>query len=956
MLMMTAAIIQVIWIFLLAVLSTTICQQTFGFQQLQQEHRSCYPTKNLCQQVRDASLAQGGRGGGGGATSSVCLTSMAKRDDNAMALLEKPSVTKKNNNRKRKAMSNRPSGVQQSQLLRKEATNKTTTADSLYSKIESYITNNEDLEQIQKAMNLSILDPSSTNRQRSTGEEDNCIYHAVGIAHIMVDMKLDASTIIAGLLYSHIDGNNTPHRDHNLDDNTEISLQYVEDEFGITIRNMVEGVSKITNAIRSSNNNKKKDRFGAGDLTESQKKTNEQYRKMIVAMAEDDIRILLVKLADQTQTIRELVQRSDNSSDSKQIAKETLDLFAPLAHRLGLYTLKTELEEMSFRVWQPEEYNQLEHMVSTKKEQRQRYTDTVIQQITDFLNEEGLPVRSVDNQDDSHGVAMVSGRAKSFYAIHQKMNSKKKAFDDIQDLIAFRILVNNVSQCYEALGIVTSKWEPIPGRFKDYVAKPKPNGYQSLHTTVIGPGGKFIEVQIRTYQMHDDAENGVAAHFIYKSQNGGGAGGKKKKDQDEAKRYTWLRQLVEWVQTSDDKDGGGNYNNEPLLSTRQDADGKYYLTTKKEATRKVGDDDESNDELMNSGVFVFSPQGQLFEITKGSSVLDFAYRIHSDLGNHCVGAKVDGKMVPLKHRLKNGETVEIMKSSTQRPRQEWLKIVQTSKAKSRIKAWLYKEQRSHQQADHEPVAHGKELLEKALLNYASSSQRLLHNKDGIKTYKENLTGILSKFGFDDERDFLLSLSSGQISVASVVQAIFSSRGPSLPQRLGDIVNSEEMALPTLEDSDSTSNRPTQRDDGIVVGGKRNILVTYCRNCNPLYGEEISGVVTQGRGVKVHRTDCKYLIDSEEERHVDAVWDETVKSAPRRATEVEIIFEDESGMLNKITKIILSCKIKIGGVTTKKLLDGRGLTRLGLMLSSIDDLNLVTQSLLQEKEIISVKRR
>lgn len=712
----------------------------------------------------------------------------------------------------------------------------------------------EGREIIQKA--VSDLSPNTTQ-------------HALGVATILADLKLDVASVVAGMLQCNI-GNPCNHR------------QELQREFGVEISSLVKGVEEIDSTLEAYHQNER--RHEAARETEN-------YRKLILAMARD-IRVVLIKLADQTQRMRML--EGQDSKHQMKVAQETLDLYSPLAHRLGMYALKTELEDISLRYWKPEAFNQLRVMVSAREVQRQQYTNKVIHMLQERSVDGGLGAKT-----------MITGRAKSFFSIYQKMQQQNKAFDDIQDLMAFRILVDDLSQCYLALGIVHSNWKPVDGRFKDYIALPKTNGYQSLHTTVIGPEGKRMEVQIRTHDMHRIAEGGVAAHWMYKG-NAKGSASKGSKSDQEAERCKLLQQLVGWAQQSNE-DG-------PLKNVHS--------------------------ELFEKEVFVFSPRGQLFSLSKGATVLDFAYRVHSEVGNHCVGAKVNGKMVPLKYEVENGDTVEILQSSIQTPNQEWLKIVHTAKAKARIKTWLKREQ-----VREDSITLGREMLEMGLKRYASRDSAI----NGEDEYRKKLPQLLSVFKFSNEQQMLTALAYGQISVPSVLQGVFG--GPSSNGRT-DPSGKEEEAL--LSRSVPSSSRGPQTINSVVVGGKRNILTSYCRNCNPLFGEAVQGVVTQGRGVKIHRSDCHHLSGSDPARRMDVVWDDTAKAA-KRSLVVEVLFEDGPGMLATMSKAISSADVFIVGALTRSHSNGAGVARFELKLSTVGELHRVTMELQQESGVLRVRR-
>lgn len=739
--------------------------------------------------------------------------------------------------------------------------------------------NKKDKELLTKAIllakKLQLDDETANSTDRSARSWD----HIHGVGLLIANLKLDVASIVASLLSW-----NSP---RGLDMGF---LQEVENEFGADVRKLVERVQSLESI----------------PPYQCTKHDPEKYQKLLVAIADDDVRVMVIKLADESEKVkRHLVQENKDLHLSAELtARQILDVYAPLAHRLGTYTLKTDLEDMALRLWKPAVYEQIKTLVATRQEELQLYTDQVIDILMSLLEEAGMVTMKVGDFKKPPTNIGVSGRAKSYYSIYRKMELKDVSFGDIQDLMAFRILVYDVSQCYQALGAIYDKWKPLEGRFKDYIAQPKLNGYKSLHTTVIGHEQRRMEVQIRTHEMHDISESGIAAHWIYK--------GKNKGIMDDAQHFQWLRQLVEGIQ----------------MDERQQ--------------------EQSQEASMDSiaferEVFVFSPQGNLFALTEGSSVLDFAFCIHSHLGSHCTGGKVDGRMVPLKYRLKNGDTVDIIKSNNQTPRKEWLEIVKTSKAKSRIKAWLKKREMGEESA-----GLGKAIMEKALKKYESRQRGTV---DSLAVYKEKLDHLLTEFHLRDEQELLQAVAYGQITTRNLLQELFkvSSTNRELFPLLHE--DGDEVVLKSLSSLDV---RPG-KSDGVVIGGERNMLISFCRNCNPLQGEDVRGVITQGRGVKIHRLGCHYLEGTEEERRMDAVWDATAKGRPRRA-QVEVICEDSPGVLASMSKAIASANVNIGSATLKKFSNGRSLARFDLMLRSIDELRTVMQQLEQEPDIIGVKRR
>ena len=675
--------------------------------------------------------------------------------------------------------------------------------DALLAKVHSYCPDADD-EMICKAYHFAEI--AHKSQKRRSGEP--YLIHPVAVANIIADMRLDVPAICAALLHDTVE------------DCDEVCFGDIQSNFGEEVAALVDGMTKISRIKFKS----------------QQEEEAENYRKLIVAMAQD-IRVILVKLADRLHNIRTLQYMPRQKQINK--ARETLELYAPLAHRLGLYRFKEELEDTSLKYLEPKAYRELSDKIKSGKEERQRYIREVIGTMLQYLIEGGIAATAID----------ISGRPKSYYSIYQKMKEQNLPFESIQDITAFRIIVDDIAQCYQALGVVHTHFKPIPGRFKDYIALPKANDYQSLHTTVIGPEGRRVEIQIRTKDMHSIAENGIAsAHGVYKGQNTSDSA-------EEAQRFKWLKQLVEWVQDLNDP-------NEFIDSVKED--------------------------LFEREVYVFSPGGQLFALAQGSSLLDFAYRVHTELGNRCVGGKVNGKMVPMRQRLRNGDTVEVMTSSDQVPRRSWLDFVRTSKAQARIRQWLKQEQRQ------ESIELGQELLDKEL------------KKQGGKRHEQ--------------------------SDASTLHSI------------------EEKA------AQREASRSKDVRDGIIVGGARNVLINYCKSCNPLRGEEIKGVITLGRGIKIHRLGCKYLLETDESRRLDASWDTGALSTPSRSVQLKVICEDQPGILATMSKAIAAQKIDIRSVNLRKISNNRGLAKFEVMLSSVEDLERVIGQLSQEKGVISVERR
>ena len=667
--------------------------------------------------------------------------------------------------------------------------------------------------------------------------------HPVEVAKILTTMKLDVPTVITGLLHDTVE-------------DTLTTLEEVEQQFGTEVAGLVDGVTKISQI----------------HFTTREERQAENFRKMILAMGRD-IRVVLVKLADRAHNMRTLSYLSPDKQ--REIAGETLDIYAPLAHRLGIYWLKSELEDNALRYLHPEVYKQLKRNIAKKKTERAAYIDEVISILQDKLDHAQIP-------------AQIHGRPKHFYSIYQKMESQNLLFDQIYDLVAFRIIVDSISECYGALGIVHSHWRPVSGRFKDYIALPKANMYQSLHTTVIGPYGERIEVQIRTHEMHRTAEEGIAAHWTYKE-------GRQVVEEDQ--RFSWLRQLLEWQQ--------------------QVQDPAEFLHTVK------GD-------LFTEEVYVFTPKGDLHNFPQGASVVDFAYRVHSEVGNHCTGGRINGRLVPLRYQLRNGDTVEILTKPHQTPSKDWLKIVKTPKAQARIRQWVKAQQRERS------VALGRELLERELVR---------HQLDATALRKQGkFETAINALGYKDEETLLAALGYGQLTVRSL-----------LPHLLPPQDTKQWQALDEAE-LDKILNRPVREDNGrsgVRVGGIEDILVRFGRCCNPLPGERILGVITRGRGVTVHAVECQRLLESDPQRHVAVSWDKA--DGFTRTVKVEVLSEDRPGLLAAMSKAISSVEVNIKSANVRTLSDNRALNLFEIMVSSAQDFKRVVNNLGRIRGVVKVSR-
>ncbi|MDD3806530.1 MAG: bifunctional (p)ppGpp synthetase/guanosine-3',5'-bis(diphosphate) 3'-pyrophosphohydrolase, partial [Candidatus Marinimicrobia bacterium] len=609
--------------------------------------------------------------------------------------------------------------------------------------------------------------------------------HVYQTALILTDLSMDATTICSGML-------------HDIVEDTAISEEIVAKEFSPTIAFLVKGVTKI----------------GGIKFNSEQEQQAENFRKMLLGVAED-IRVLIIKFADRLHNMRTL--GSLPLSKQRRIAIETRDVYAPLAHRLGMYRLKMEMEDLALKYLEPRIFNFLEKKISTKREELEAYINNFTGLIDKKLRENDIE-------------AVIFGRLKHFYSIYNKMKKQNKPFEEIYDVLAIRVIVNTLAECYEALGYIHQLFRPIPERFRDFIAHAKSNGYQSIHTTVIGPGGKFIEIQIRTHEMHKQAEVGIAAHWKYKEE--------KEDDDSLDKHIQWLRDLVEML--------------------------------KSDPTNELDFMETLKIDLFKDEIFVFTPKGDLITLPKGSTTLDFAFAVHTEIGLHCIGAKVNGKIVPLNTELSNGDQIEIITSANHWPSYNWLKYVRTSKARSRIRKWLQRNEFE------QSVKLGKEILEKGL--------RRLKIPDKLKDVRERY----QEMGYQTQDLFYQDLGKGELTLRDVVNTLLDE---------SDKPAEKEFTFDKIL-------RPfTRSTQGVTIQGLDNVMVQFAKCCNPIPGDEIVGFITRGRGITVHRSNCKNIpkIESEKDRLIDVTWD--LKGGRTFIACINIICEDRKNMMYDIMAVI-----------------------------------------------------
>jgi GTP pyrophosphokinase len=668
------------------------------------------------------------------------------------------------------------------------------------------------------------------------------LVHPMEVAGILADLKLDVPTVVTGLLHDTVE-------------DTLTTFDELESLFGSEVARLVDGVTKI----------------GKIHFKTKEESQAENFRKMLLAMA-NDIRVILVKLADRLHNMRTLQYQPE--AKQRSIAKETLDIYAPIANRLGISWIKGELEDLSFRYLDSQIYYDLASKVTKKKKERESYVEEVRLIIKDKLADHGIK-------------GEVSGRSKHLYSIYNKMQSRNVDIDEIYDLIAIRVTVEDIRECYEVLGIIHSTWKPIPGRFKDYIAMPKGNMYQSLHTTVIGPFGERMEVQIRTAEMHRVAELGIAAHWKYKEGKG--------YDEKEVKRFTWLRQLLEWQQELDDS--------------------REFMDTVKV-------------ELFPDEVYVFTPKGDVKGFPKGSTPIDFAYSVHTDVGHRCVGAKVNGKLVPLKYELKNGDIVEVISSPHHTPSRDWLKIVKSSKAKNKVRAWIKTEERLRS------ITLGREICEKEFRRYSQNFSKLQKSGD--------LKKVASEFGFVNEDDLMAAVGYGKLSYSQILGKLLPAATLEATQDRKE--SKIEKVLARLKGKSSSA---------IQINGVDDVLVRFGKCCNPLPGDDIVGFITRGRGVTVHTADCIIARENEPERRIAVTWNKNMKSA--LPVKIRVACHDEKGILANITTAITNCEANIVSASIQSTVDKRGVNTFEVDVTDLDHLNRVFNSINKVKGVIKVDR-
>ncbi|MDE0518096.1 MAG: bifunctional (p)ppGpp synthetase/guanosine-3',5'-bis(diphosphate) 3'-pyrophosphohydrolase [Bdellovibrionales bacterium] len=716
--------------------------------------------------------------------------------------------------------------------------------ENLVKQIQTYYPS-ADLDIINKAYTLAKR--AHTGQYRKDGSP--FMSHPLCVASILAELKLDLYTIVTGLL-------------HDVVEDTSVSLDIIKEQFNDTVAFLVDGVSKVSQI----------------NFKNTQKKDSENMRKMIVAMA-CDVRVILVKIADRLHNMRTLVHLPPEKR--LKVAQETLDIYAPLASRLGIHSIKVELEDLAFQHSDSEAYYSLMKQIDSEKKDMEKYIAEVIhileKEITTQMN---MKVK-------------VTGRPKNVYSIYQKMITQNMDYNEVYDILAFRVCVNKVEECYKILGLIHSLWKPIPGRFKDYIAIPKQNNYQSLHTTVLGEKGKRIEIQIRTHEMHILAERGIAAHWKYKTESWKN---KTTLDNETLKQFNWLQDLVS-------------------LHRQNTHSGEFLESVKVD--------------LFDSDIYIFTPGGDVKEFPKGATPIDFAYCIHTDLGHRITGAKVNGRLVPLKYKLRNGDTVEVITSKNQTPSEEWLKYCITSKAKSKIKSFLKMESRKR------ALEIGQKLMEKEMKREDLKVEEVLKMPLCIKYMKDK--------GINTKEDLYTQLGYGKLLVKDLIEVF-------LPEKKKE----DEGELESFP-IESPQKKRSEIFCPVVVEGLGNILVHFAKCCRPLPGDAITGFISRGKGIVIHRQACRSLLSMDSERYVDVQWNQDRRVKHKHIVNIRVVSHDVPGVLKHFSEVFAEQNMNICNLKVASNKDMKAVSIFSVEVQNLKQLQIVLRSLKSLKNVISVSR-
>lgn len=732
--------------------------------------------------------------------------------------------------------------------------NKTYTADDVLAMCKEYM-NETHIKFIEKAIYFATY--AHKEQIRKSGEA--YIVHPIQVAGILAELKLDPDTIATGFL-------------HDVVEDTGFSIDDIEYEFGKDVAFLVEGVTKL----------------GKIKYKSHAEQQAENHRKMLLAMA-NDLRVIMVKLADRLHNLRTL--KFHKPEKQRMIAEETLEIYAPLAHRLGMNKIKWELEDTSLRYLNQQQYYRIVHLMNSKRDEREEYINTTIENIKEATKDLDIE-------------AVIYGRPKHIYSIYRKMKDQKKQFSEIYDLLAIRVLVDSIKDCYAVLGAIHTKWKPMPGRFKDYIAIPKANMYQSIHTTVIGPGGRPVEIQIRTFEMHQVAEYGVAAHWAYKE------GNKEKVTNDPLqKQLDWFKDLIE------------------LQNETKDA--KDFMNSVKE-------------DIFGDKVYVFTPKGDVSELPLGSGPLDFAYNIHTEVGNKTVGAKVNNKIVPLNYQLKTGDIVEVLTSANSfGPSRDWINLVFTTRAKNKIKRFFKLQDRD------ENIIKGRELLEKQITELGFNFKDFM-TKQGMKD-------IAARFNFGTEEDLLASIGFGEISYQTVANKMTDKARKEIEDQ--KVVENAFEKTTTQGQKKESQKMKIRHEGGVIIEGVDNLLIRLSRCCNPVPGDDIVGYITKGRGISVHRKDCPnvQLPESEQNRLIEVDWEDTANTGQQYDTELVVEGYNRNGLLNEVLNVINSTTKSLNSVNGKVDANKMATISVNIGIMNTQQLDFIVDKIKQIPDVYSVRR-
>ena len=725
--------------------------------------------------------------------------------------------------------------------------------EEFFEMIKKYLNDNQ-VAFVHKAYDVAAK--AHANQRRKSGEP--YIIHPLGVATILAELQMDETTLAAAFL-------------HDVVEDTETTLDQLKEMFGVKVADLVDGVTKL----------------GKIEYISKEDQQIENYRKMFLAMAKD-IRVIMIKLADRLHNMRTMKYMPVHKQQS--ISRETMEVYAPLAHRLGIYTIKWELEDLAFRYMEPEIYYDLVEQVKVKRREREAMIHEAIAEIKEHL-------------DEQHIKCEIQGRPKNFYSIYKKMQRDHKELSEIYDLLAIRVLVDTVADCYGTLGVVHSLWRPIPGRVKDYIAVPKSNMYQSLHTTVLYHNGQPLEIQIRTFEMHRISEFGIAAHWRYK-ESGGKSNMPSGGDKDFEAKLSWLRQLLEWHKDM--------------------SDSRDFVNTVKM-------------DVFADEVFVFTPRGDVIDLPVGSVPIDFAYRIHTDVGNRCVGAKVNGRIVPLDYKLSNGDIVEVITSKQATgPSRDWMNIVGSSDTRNKIRSWFKKERRE------ENIAKGREMLEKETKRLGYDIKVLL-KADKLKT-------VAASFRLDGEEALYASVGYGGVTLNGVMS------------KLVELYKKEQKLTVTKDLSQLLAELKPRRSKakashGILVKGEEGIMVKLARCCNPIPGDPVIGYITRGSGISVHRTDCPNVLSNnpdEQRRLIEVSWDITTDAVYK--VNIVINASDRPGMMADIMQVTSEAKLNINALNCRTDKHKNAYITMGLDISNLEQLDNIMNKIKRMKGVYSVERQ